>query len=183
MSEILISLVDDQQLFRSGLAGLIRSVEGFALLSEAENGRVFIDQLAAGGPLPHIALIDMHMPEMNGVELNEMLQKKYPSIKVLILSVYDQERFIGKMIEAGACGYLTKNCEIEELITDGGEITLGALAPFDCVASAADGSNALAMLVRRDGETLPALLKRLDRAIAAHYDDGRITDEVNAADD
>ena len=72
---------------------------------------------------------------------------------------------------------------IEELITDGGEITLGALAPFDCIASAADGSNALAMLVRRDGETLPALLKRLDRAIAAHYDDGRITDEVNAADD
>ena len=49
--------------------------------------------------------------------------------------------------------------------------------------SAADGSNALAMLVRRDSETLPALLKRLDRAIAAHYDDGSITDEVNAADD
>ncbi|MGF2412383.1 response regulator transcription factor [Ferruginibacter sp.] len=116
MNDILISLVDDQQLFRSGLAGLIRSVEGFALHSEAENGRVFIDQLEAGGTLPDIALIDMHMPEMNGVELNEILQKKYPSIKVLILSVYDQERFIGKMIEAGACGYLTKNCEIEELI-------------------------------------------------------------------
>lgn len=72
---------------------------------------------------------------------------------------------------------------IEELLADGGEVTLGALAPFDCVASAADCSNALAMLVRRDGETLPALLKRLDRAIAAHYDDSRITDEVNAADD
>ena len=72
---------------------------------------------------------------------------------------------------------------IKEQIDDGGEITHGALAPFDCIASAADGSNALAMLVRRDSETLPALLKRLDRAIAAHYDDGSITDEVNAADD
>jgi hypothetical protein len=72
---------------------------------------------------------------------------------------------------------------IEELITDGGEVTLGALAPFDCVASAADGSNALAMLVRRAAETLTALLKRLDRAIAAHYEDGKIIDEVNAADD
>lgn len=71
---------------------------------------------------------------------------------------------------------------IEELIADGGEVTLGALAPFECVASAADGSNALAMLVRRDGETLPALLKRLDKAIAAHYDNGSITDEVNATD-
>ncbi len=72
---------------------------------------------------------------------------------------------------------------IDELIADGGEVTLGALAPFECVASAADGSNALAMLVRRDGETLPALLKRLDKAIAAHYDNGSITDEVNATDD
>jgi len=72
---------------------------------------------------------------------------------------------------------------IQELIADGGEVTLGALAPFECVASAADGSNALAMLVRRDGETLPALLKRLDKAIAAHYDNGSITDEVNATDD
>jgi len=116
MSDILISLVDDQQLFRSGLAGLIRSVPGFALVNEAENGKVFIEQLEKTAVLPDIALIDMHMPEMNGVELNEVLQKKYPSIKVIILSVYDQERFIAKMIEAGACGYLTKNCEISELI-------------------------------------------------------------------
>ncbi|MEP7237166.1 MAG: response regulator transcription factor [Ferruginibacter sp.] len=117
MSDILISVVDDQHLFRSGLASLIRSVEGFNLLSEAENGKVFLEQLEKDNILPHIALIDMEMPEMNGVELNAALQKKYPSVKVLVLSTYNQERFVAKMIEAGACGYLTKNCEIEELIT------------------------------------------------------------------
>ncbi|MFN8243330.1 MAG: response regulator transcription factor [Ferruginibacter sp.] len=117
MSTILISLVDDQQLFRGGLASLIRSVPGFELISEAENGQDFLDQLATAPQLPHIALVDMDMPVMNGVELNAELQKRYPSIKVIILSVYNQERFIGKMIEAGACGYLTKNCEIEELVT------------------------------------------------------------------
>jgi DNA-binding NarL/FixJ family response regulator len=117
MSTINISLVDDQQLFRSGLASLIKSVPEFNLVSEAENGKHFIDLLQGNTILPDIALVDMHMPEMNGVELNEYLQKNYPSIKVLILSVYDQERFIAKMIEAGACGYLTKNCEIDELIT------------------------------------------------------------------
>jgi DNA-binding NarL/FixJ family response regulator len=117
MSDILISLADDQQLFRGGLASLIRSVPGFTLLNEAENGKIFVEQLQSGTALPDIALIDMHMPEMNGVELNEILQRQYPSIKVLILSVYDQERFIAKMIEAGACGYLTKNCEIDELVT------------------------------------------------------------------
>jgi len=117
MSDILISLVDDQQLFRSGLASLIRSVPGFTLLSEAENGKVFLDDLENSGILPHIALIDMEMPVMNGVELNAALQKTYPSVKVIVLSTYNQERFIGKMIEAGACGYLTKNCEIGELIS------------------------------------------------------------------
>jgi DNA-binding NarL/FixJ family response regulator len=115
MSDIFISLADDQHLFRSGLASLIRSVPGFSLLNEAGNGKIFVEQLQSGAVLPDIALIDMHMPEMNGVELNEILQKDYPSIKVLVLSVYDQERFIAKMIEAGACGYLSKNCEIDEL--------------------------------------------------------------------
>lgn len=114
-SDILISLIDDQQLFRSGLASVIRSVPGFTLLSEAENGKLFIEELETSGALPHIALIDMEMPVMNGVELNAILQQKYPSIKVIVLSTYNQERFIAKMIEAGVCGYLTKNCEIEEL--------------------------------------------------------------------
>ncbi len=117
MDKIRIALVDDQQLFRHGLAGLIQSVPEFELVAEAENGRVMLDTLKALEVLPDIALIDMHMPEMNGVELNEVLQKEYPSVKVLVLSVYDQERFISKMIEAGACGYLTKNCEISELVT------------------------------------------------------------------
>ena len=117
MDKILISLIDDQQLFRSSLASLIKSVPGFTLLSEAENGKRFIEQLQADDKLPHIALIDMEMPEMNGVELNAILQKEYPSVKTLVLSSFNQERFISKMIEAGVCGYLTKNCEIEELIT------------------------------------------------------------------
>ena len=68
---------------------------------------------------------------------------------------------------------------IETLIEDGGEITLGRLHPIDCAATAADSHNTIAMLVRRDGETLGALLKRLDRAIGAYYEDGETVDEVN----
>jgi hypothetical protein len=70
---------------------------------------------------------------------------------------------------------------IEELIADGGEITVGALWPNKCVATAAEGNNALAMLLRRDDETLPALLKRLDEAIAHAYANGDFIDEVNSA--
>lgn len=63
---------------------------------------------------------------------------------------------------------------IEALIADGGGITIGAIYPIECAATAADGHNSLAMLVRREGETLNALLERLDNAIAHFYDDGEI---------
>jgi hypothetical protein len=68
---------------------------------------------------------------------------------------------------------------IEALIEEGGEITLGALPPHDCAATAADGSNCLAMLVRRDGESLNALLKRLDKAISLAWSNDVFIDEVN----
>jgi hypothetical protein len=68
---------------------------------------------------------------------------------------------------------------IEALIESRGEITVGAGDAGECWATANDGHNSLAMLVRRDGETLNALLKRLDKAIAKAVDDGDITDEVN----
>lgn len=68
---------------------------------------------------------------------------------------------------------------IETLIDDGGAITLGALHLIDCVATAADGHNTVAMLVRRDGETLNALLKRLDQAVGKFYGDGEAIDEIN----
>lgn len=68
---------------------------------------------------------------------------------------------------------------IEALIKEGGDITLGAIGGFECVATAADTSNCLAMLVRRDGETLNALLRRLDKEIGAVLDGGEPIDEVN----
>jgi hypothetical protein len=68
---------------------------------------------------------------------------------------------------------------IEALIEEGGEITLGALPPHECAATAADGSNCLAMLVRRDGESLNVLLKRLDKAIGLAWSNDVFIDEVN----
>ena len=69
---------------------------------------------------------------------------------------------------------------IEALINDGGEITLGAIGGIDCAATAADGHNSLVMLVRRKGETLNALLRRLDKAISAVRDGGDPIDEINS---
>lgn len=68
---------------------------------------------------------------------------------------------------------------IEAMIADGGDITIGAVYPIECVATAADSHNTVAMLVRRENETLNALLKRLDKAIGKFYTDDETVDEVN----
>ena len=117
MKPINIAIVDDQQLFRQGLAALINSVPEFNLVQDAATAGELLQQMEQATQLPDILLMDMKLPDMNGDELNLILQKKYPAVKVIVVSMYDQERFIYRMIEAGACGYLAKNCDKNELIT------------------------------------------------------------------
>lgn len=117
MDKIRVAIVDDQQLFRKAIADLLSDVEDFELATDAENGQKFLDTLQHLAHLPDIVLIDLDMPEMNGVELNAYLHNHYPTIKTIILSVFNQERFISRMIDAGANGYLEKNCNILELFT------------------------------------------------------------------
>ncbi len=116
MNKIKIALVEDQRLFRDGLHALLKDVEDFEIMGVMENGKIFLDKLATYPVKPDVVLLDLNMPEMNGVEVSKVMQKKYPEIKIIILTVYDQERFINKMIEAGAAGYLVKNCDLEEVI-------------------------------------------------------------------
>lgn len=118
MERIRIALIDDQKLFRQGIAFLIDSIAEFELQCQADNGQSFLEILQKMDQAhPHIALVDMEMPVMDGIELNKQLQKNYPQIKVIILSVHAKERLIAHMIQSGACGYLLKNCDKEELIT------------------------------------------------------------------
>jgi DNA-binding NarL/FixJ family response regulator len=115
MESIRIAIVDDQTLFREGLVNLLGSQRGFDVVFQAESGSMFLEKMSQLEVCPHIALVDLNMPGMNGVELNTQLRKIYPQVKVIVLSVHGQERYMSKMIEAGACAYLQKNCESEEL--------------------------------------------------------------------
>jgi DNA-binding NarL/FixJ family response regulator len=115
-NKINIALADDQVLFREGIASIIRSEDDFHLLMEADHGLDFLSQLKTTQELPDILLMDMEMPGMDGMQLNEELHKNFPSIKVIVLSVHAKERLIARMIQAGACGYLLKNCNKNELL-------------------------------------------------------------------
>jgi DNA-binding NarL/FixJ family response regulator len=113
---IRIGLTDDQLLFRQVLASLIRNIKEYDLVMEADNGIDCLEKLSLIPDPPDIILMDMEMPGMDGIELNKILHAKYPSIKVIVLSVHANERLIANMIEAGASGYLVKNCDKEELL-------------------------------------------------------------------
>jgi DNA-binding NarL/FixJ family response regulator len=117
METIRLGLVDDQNLFRQSLATMLSAVPNYELVMEAENGIACLEKLKETAIHPHILLIDMEMPGMDGIDLNNELQKSYPDIRVIILSVYAKERLISRLIEAGACGYLIKNCGKDELYT------------------------------------------------------------------
>lgn len=116
MEKIRVAIVDDQQLFRKAIAGILAGNEDFELVADAENGQAFLDVLRQTEQVPEIVLVDLEMPRMNGMELNEQLHRLYPSVKTIILTVFKQERFISKMIDEGANGYLAKNCDMEELV-------------------------------------------------------------------
>jgi len=117
MDKIKISIVDDQNLFRESLALLIDIVDAFGIVSASDSGLTFLEKLKdANIAKPEIVLLDMDMPGMNGIELNGILNKEYPQIRVIVLSVHVQPLLIAQMINAGAAAYLAKNCNKEELI-------------------------------------------------------------------
>jgi DNA-binding NarL/FixJ family response regulator len=117
MEKIRIALVEDQQLFRQSLSALIRTMDTCVLVAEAADATSFLEMLKNTGALPDIVLIDLNLPGLTGIELNEILRQQYPSIRLIVLSVYSGERLISKMINAGACAYLSKNCDASELVT------------------------------------------------------------------
>lgn len=114
--KISLAIVDDQSLFRQGIVSLINDVEDLEITIEAASGKELEDLLSKAVELPDILLMDMKLDDTTGLELNAIIQTQYPSIKVLVLSMYAQERIVFRMIESGACGYIAKNCDKDELL-------------------------------------------------------------------
>jgi DNA-binding NarL/FixJ family response regulator len=106
-------LVDDHKLLRSGLAELVKNL-GHEILFEADNGKDLIEKLNPK-QLPDILLLDINMPEMNGYETALWIKTNYPSVKVLALSMYDDESAIIRMLRNGAKGYILKDTDPTEL--------------------------------------------------------------------
>ena len=108
-----IALADHHVHYRHGLASLLTALD-YTVLFEACNGQLFLDKLI-NHPEPQIALIDINMRVMDGYETTLYLKRHYPSIKVLALSMYDDENAVIRMFSHGAKGFILKDCEPAQL--------------------------------------------------------------------
>lgn len=110
-----IVIVDDHKLFRKGISTLLQDFYFIDEILEAGNGVELLQMLKEKNSLPDVILLDIQMPEMDGVETQKYIRKLYPELKVIILTMEDDEQFILHMIAEGVNGYLLKNADPEEL--------------------------------------------------------------------
>lgn len=115
--KIRIAIADDEVLFRKGLMGLFAETADFEFILEVSDGQELLAHLEVMTDLPDVLLLDLNMPNLDGIETSKILKKTYPSLKFIILSTYFSKAFIINMIEMGAAAYLPKNTLPDEVET------------------------------------------------------------------
>lgn len=119
--QIKIALTDDQYLFRTGMTAILNSLENIKVILECANGQILIDELTKASETPDLVILDLIMPEPDGIATLKMIRKISPTLPVLVLSSYEDQDAVFAALRAGANGYLSKNASAEELqqaITD-----------------------------------------------------------------
>ena len=115
MGKIRVIIADDHVLFREGTRKLIDQEKDMEVIGEASNGEEAVKLVTELHP--HIALMDIAMPEVNGIEATRQIKTSQPSTAVLILTAYDNDQYIMALLEAGAAGYLLKNVSGKDLVS------------------------------------------------------------------
>jgi DNA-binding NarL/FixJ family response regulator len=113
MAKINVSIVDDHNLFRKAIINLIKTFPRVGDVTEAENGKDFIEQ--SKKKWPDVVLLDLEMPRMNGVETVEYLIPNAPNVKIIVLTQHDSEKYMLHMLEMGVHSFLLKNTNPDEL--------------------------------------------------------------------
>ena len=116
-----VVIVDDHVLFSRALGDLVSKFSEFEVLYFSKNGKEFIDKISSSPQHPDIVLMDINMPVMNGIEATRQISEQFPKIKVLGLSMNDDESHIIQMLQAGAKGYLVKDISpvvLERVLTE-----------------------------------------------------------------
>jgi two-component system response regulator NreC len=111
---IKVLIADDHQLFREGLMNLISSAPDIEVIGEAKDGKEATEKVKTLNP--DVVIIDIGMPRMNGIEATRIIKKQQQGIKIIAVSMHSDRQFVKGILEAGADGYLLKNCTYRQLI-------------------------------------------------------------------
>jgi len=160
-----VFVVDDHELFRQGVVMVINRMENVEVIGEASTGKEFLHML--NSKVPDVVFMDIKMPELNGVDATQEATQRYPNLKIIALSMFGEEEYLQKMINAGAVGFLLKNSSIQEienairLVVDGKNCysneLLGYFTNKYIRKNADDGSSI--KLTRRELEVLDLVAK------------------------
>ena len=115
MEKIRILLADDHTILRSGIRSLLEDEPGLNVIGEAEDGRTAVSM--ACQLKPDVVIMDIAMPLLNGLEATRQIKAQCPAVRVLILTMHDNEEYIRQVLEAGAMGYILKDAAARELIS------------------------------------------------------------------
>ena len=113
MGSIKVAIADDHKIFRKGVILSLRPYTNIKFVLEAENGAELLKELPE--VQPDVILMDLRMPEKDGMETTKIISKSYPTIKIVVLTMFEDERFVYHMMENGANGYLLKNAEPQDI--------------------------------------------------------------------
>jgi DNA-binding NarL/FixJ family response regulator len=173
---IKVLLADDHSIVRAGLRRIVEESGEMEVIAEAADGREAIDLVHKA--LPDVAVIDISMPGLDGLEVLSQLRNHYPKLPILILTMHEEGQYVVRAIEAGAMGYLTKQSAPEQLVKAIRKVHSGSRYVTDEAAEAlalriargAQGQSALDSLSMRELQVLRRLaLGHTNREIASAY--------------
>ncbi len=173
MKPIRVVIAEDHALVRAGICSLLEKLPGIEVVGEASDGREALDLLRTRAP--HVALLDISMPGMNGLEAAARAARKFPATRVVVLSMHASEEYVHQALQAGAAGYLLKDAGAAEL-----ELAVRAAARGETYLSPAVSKQVVADYVRRTGAGTPAprALTSRQREILQLIAEGHSTREI-----
>jgi DNA-binding NarL/FixJ family response regulator len=145
MNPIRIVLAEDHALVRAGIRALLHSLPGIEVVGEAADGRSAVRTIADAHP--DVTLMDISMPELNGIDAIERVMQEDPEVRIIVLSMHDTEEHVWRALQAGASGYLLKDALVEEL-----EFAIRAVARGGSYLSPTVSRHVLNDYVRRIGD-------------------------------
>jgi DNA-binding NarL/FixJ family response regulator len=163
-----VVLADDHVLVRDGIKALLEDQTGINVIDEASNGKEALTVIANNKP--HVLIVDIRMPEMNGIEVVAEINKHHKDVRTLVLSMHDSEEYVVKSIQAGADGYLLKGASKEEFlkavnkVASGGKYFTGDVSSI-IMNNFVNGNTTEAKESQNETKTLPFKLTKREKQI------------------